>query len=90
MYAGLIIIENCIDDEIKLNIANAVEKAQDFYEDSWVVDTTSYKLSHMEAAEKAVKLYKLDSFWGHVIGHWIFLNWNDVHGWAESVIKELS
>jgi len=85
MHTELIIIENCIDDEVKNKIAHAVLTAQDIRENSFS-DKKTYKLSHIDAANAAVKLYKLDTFWSYVIEHWNHFHWNDIQNWAECII----
>lgn len=88
MFAEMIIIENYVNDDTIVDIAKAVLKSQDIHENSWDVLKKEYKLSCIEASEKAVSIYKLEDFWVSIIGHWNNSYWNDVQYWAEAVIKK--
>lgn len=95
MITGLLIVQHLLSKEEQIKIAKAILTAQDYYEESFYTEVTCggciiprYRITNSDAAVMACKDLELDIFWANCIGHWNFMMWNDVQGWAEIVIKE--
>lgn len=90
MLTAATLIEEFLDSSVTQLVAKAVLKAQDVYEDSWNNNLIKYTLSHTDSAIEACIATGLELKWSKYIAHWNIFMWNDIQGWAESILNTVT
>jgi hypothetical protein len=85
---SFLIVDILASKEIRLKVASAVLKAQEFREQSWNTETDKYSITKQEAVKRTIPAFIQGKEWEIIITGWLYHMWNESKIWAENVVYE--